>query len=397
MKNLLFISSYPFPLDMGSNQHAYFFIKALSHYFNIYCVFFLAPNKLPFSDTDENLSELNIKDYRLCYFRTPSRSKKIAYLLKRIIAFPNYYMHLAKNPQSLKTINECVKQYSIDIIHFEHFHYTRYAFSIKSNVKKVIVYHDLHHLIYKQQMRFETKYHHKFIPFAEFMKFYVFERLLERCIHAKIFLNPIEMQSLPKNAIHIPHIVNPEIRYKDARYTQSYNILFLGAYNHPPNRISLQFIIEQILPKLVQTTKKFKIHIVGAGTKNFNELLNNSKYKGIVTIRGFVEDINQVFADMDIALFPILYGGGIKTKVIDAMAAGVPVVTSPQGIFGLSNLPKNTVGVGTKAEQILKELNALMNSHSLRLKRAKSGREYVEKQHSFKIFAKKIKDAYLDF
>jgi glycosyltransferase involved in cell wall biosynthesis len=142
MKNLLFISSYPFPLDMGSNQHAYFFIKALSHYFNIYCVFFLAPNKLPFSDTDENLSELNIKDYRLCYFRTPSRSKKIAYLLKRIIAFPNYYMHLAKNPQSLKTINECVKQYSIDIIHFEHFHYTRYAFSIKSNVKKVIVYHD---------------------------------------------------------------------------------------------------------------------------------------------------------------------------------------------------------------------------------------------------------------
>jgi glycosyltransferase involved in cell wall biosynthesis len=129
------------------------------------------------------------------------------------------------------------------------------------------------------------------------------------------------MQSLPKNAIHIPHIVNPEIRYKDARYTQSYNILFLGAYNHPPNRISLQFIIEQILPKLVQTTKKFKIHIVGAGTKNFNELLNNSKYKGIVTIRGFVEDINQVFADMDIALFPILYGGGIKTKVIDAMAA----------------------------------------------------------------------------
>ena len=158
MKNLLFISSYPFPLDMGSNQHAYFFIKALSHHFNIYCVFFIAPNKLPFLDTDQKLSDLNIKDYRLCYFRTPSRHKKIAYLFKRIISFPNYYMHLAKNPQGLKTINECVRRYSIDIIHFEHFHYTRYAFNMKSNIKKVIVYHDLHHSIYKQQMRFEKKY-----------------------------------------------------------------------------------------------------------------------------------------------------------------------------------------------------------------------------------------------
>jgi glycosyltransferase involved in cell wall biosynthesis len=247
-----------------------------------------------------------------------------------------------------------------------------------------------------QQMRFEKKCIRKFLLFAEFTKFYVFERLLETRIDAKVFLNPTEMLSLPNNSIYIPHIVNPNIIFRKARNRNSFNMLFLGAYNHPPNRISVKFIIESILPDLVKTTNNFKIHIIGAGMKNFEEQLSHSQYNGFVTIRGFVEDINQVFDDMDIALFPILYGGGIKTKVIDAMAAGVPVVTTPQGVIGLTNLPKNTVGIGTSADQILQELNALMNSHSLRLKRAKSGKEYVEKHHSFNTFAKKIKDAYLD-
>jgi glycosyltransferase involved in cell wall biosynthesis len=381
---------------MGSNQHAYFFLKALSRHFNIYCIFFIAPNKFPLSIDEQKLFDLNIKNYRLCYFRTPLSHNKFTYLFKRFISFPNYYMHLAKNPQNLETINECIKQYSIDIIHFEHFHYTRYVFNIRSNIKKVIVYHDLHHSIYKQQIRFEKKYHNKFLFLFDFIKFYVFERLLEKCIDAKIFLNPIEMLSFPKNAIYIPHIVNPKIKFAGIRNTQNFNILFLGAYNHPPNRVSLKFLIEKILPKLVQTTNKFKINIVGAGTHNFKEVLSHSKYYDFVNIRGFIEDINQVFYDMDIALFPILYGGGIKTKVIDAMAAGVPVVTTPQGVIGLSNLPKNTVGVGARVEIILKELNALMNSYSLRLKRAKSGREYIEKQHSFHIFSEKIKDAYLN-
>jgi glycosyltransferase involved in cell wall biosynthesis len=202
------------------------------------------------------------------------------------------------------------------------------------------------------------------------------------------------MLSLPNNSIHIPHIVNPNIVFREARKKKSFNILFLGAYNHPPNRVSVKFIIETIIPELVKVNNNFKIHIIGAGNKNFEEELNHSKFNDFVNIRGFVENINQVFDDMDIALFPILYGGGIKTKVIDAMAAGVPVVTTEQGVMGLPNLPKNAVSVCSTTNEILNELNSLMNSQALRLKKSKSGREYVEKHHSFKTFSEKVKVAY---
>jgi glycosyltransferase involved in cell wall biosynthesis len=180
------------------------------------------------------------------------------------------------------------------------------------------------------------------------------------------------------------------------RNKNSFNILFLGAYNHPPNRNSFKYIIDKILPELIKTTKQFKIHIIGSNTEKFQKQLNNYKYRDSILLRGFVEDINNVFDDMDIALFPILYGGGIKTKVIDAMAAGLPVLTTPQGVMGLDGLPQNSVGVGTTTNEILSELNSLMDNYSLRLKRSKMGKDYIENHFSYKIFAEKIKNAYLD-
>ena len=396
MKKLLFISTYPFPLDMGCNQHAYYFLKVLSRYFKVYCVFFIPPHKIHYPHVKRELMGLNIKEFKICYFKKPLEKKRYSRLIRRISSFPGSYMNLAYNPIGVKTIQEFIKKYSIEIVHFEHFNYTKYAFKIKNGIKKVVVYHDLHHTIFKQQMHFEEKSIRRFLLFISFIKYYLFERLLEYKIDTKIFLNPIEMNSLPNNSIHIPHIVNPNIVFRSARDKNNFNILFLGAYNHPPNRLSFQYILTKILPKLIQKEIQFKIHIIGSDTEKFFDILNKYKYKDSILLRGFVEDINQVFDDMDIALFPILYGGGIKTKVIDTMAAGVPIVTTPQGIIGLNNLPKDSIGIGTNADQILQELEKLMINHSLRLKRAKSGREYVKNHHSFKTFEKKIRNSYLN-
>ena len=396
MKNLLFISTYPFPLNMGSYQHAYFFLKALSRYFNIFCVFFIPPHKIPPADAGKDLLDLKIKDYHLCYFNSPSTQNKYARLIHGIISFPSLYINLATNSNSLQKIKAIINKYSIDIVHFEHFHYVKYAFYTPRNVKKVIVYHDLHHSIYRQRMRFEKKRIRKIVSFLECVKYYVFERLLEKRIDAKIFLNPTEMLSLPKNAIHIPHIVNPGIIFKGVRDTHFYNILFLGAYNHPPNRVSVQYIIERILPKLAKTTNRFKIHIIGPDTEKFEEQLSRSKYKNYVTIRGFVEDINDAFDDMDIALFPILYGGGIKTKVLDAMAAGVPIVSTPEGLTGLRNLSRNCIGIGTSVDEVVGEVINLMRNFHLRLERSKRGREYIGKEHSFDAFSEKVSETYLN-
>ena len=203
------------------------------------------------------------------------------------------------------------------------------------------------------------------------------------------------MAVLPKKSVYIPHVVNQNILFRKARETDLFNILFLGTYNHPPNIVSLNFIIERILPLLAKKTEKFRFHIVGGGTEKFQDVVINSLVSDFVVIRGFEKDINRVFQNMDIALFPIQYGGGVKTKIIDAMAAGVPVVTTPEGILGLHSLPEDCIGVGKTATEILDEILLLMKNYSLRLTRSMTAKKYIEENYSFKIFSKKISDTYL--
>jgi glycosyltransferase involved in cell wall biosynthesis len=304
-------------------------------------------------------------------------------------------MCLATTNEGRIKIEKAIKRYSIDIIHMEHINYAKYAFQVCGKFKKVIVYHDLHHSIYWQQARFQPSWRSMLLSLFTAGKYLIFEKLLDQKVDAKVFLNIDEMAALPKKAVHIPHVVNESIIFKKPQKKELYNILFLGGYDHPPNRISIRYIIDQIIPRLAEEAKNFRFHIVGSGTEQFQDYVNNSRVRDLIVIRGFERDINKVFQDMDIALFPIQYGGGVKTKIIDSMAAGVPVVTTPQGICGLHNLQNDCIGVGNTPPELLEQVSHLMESYSLRLKRSAAAKKYISAEYSFDTFSKTIAEIYL--
>jgi glycosyltransferase involved in cell wall biosynthesis len=396
MKNLLFISSYPFPLDKGSNQHAFYFLKVLTKLFKVYCVFFVQPGLNISENSAISLSSLDIKNYDLCFFQQHPKEGRIKSTLRALAAFPGMYMCLATTPEGRIKLQKAIDRYSINIVHIEHFHYLKYAFQLSGNFKKVVVYHDLYHSIYWQKARFQHSWRSMLLSLLTSCKYFIFEKLLDLKVDAKVFLNADEMAVLPKKSVYIPHVVNQDIVFKKPRKTKSYNVLFLGGYNHPPNRTSFKYIMDHIIPGLAKEKENFRFHIVGSGTEKFQDIVNKSPFKDVVFIHGFVRDINQVFQDMDVALFPIFYGGGIKTKIIDAMAAGVPVVTTPKGIFGLHHLPSNCIGVGRTLTEILEELIVLMRNHPLRVARSTIGKKYIQAEWSFDTFSKKIANIYLN-
>jgi glycosyltransferase involved in cell wall biosynthesis len=394
MKNLLFISTYPFPLDMGSKQHAYYFIKALSGIYNVYCIFFIPPHVEKPQNPEADLASLDIKAYCLCHFSKPKRVNPYRRFIGSVAAFPSPFMKLATHRQGLDTIKSFIDKYDISIVHFEHFWYTQYAFNLGTSMQNVIVYHDLHHNVFMQLAKLNKRYPRKILSLITCLKFYLYERMLDRKAALKIFLNPVEMLSLPKNATHLPHIVNSEIDYRPVRKTDFFNLLFIGSYNHPPNRRSVEFIIRFILPPLATINKNFKLHIVGPETEQFQDLVDDSPCRQFVELHGFKKEINKAFEEMDIALFPILDGGGIKTKIIDALASGIPVVTTDKGVIGLTNLPDNCIGLGNTAEELVHQTRKLMDSPLLRQERSEAGKDFIDKEHSFASLAIRLTKCY---
>jgi hypothetical protein len=269
MKNLLFISPYPFPIDKGLNQHAFYFMKALTMLFNVYCVFFVPPGREIPTNLPNSLSQLDIKHYDLCFLHHPSKMGWVKSALRAISAFPGSYMRLCTTPEGRIKIENAINRYSIDIVHFEYFNYAKYAFQLSGSFKKVIVYLDLYHSIYRQQARFKHSWRSKLLSLFTACKYYLFERLLDHKVDAKVFLNTDEMAVLPKKSVYIPHVVNQNILFRKPRETEFFNILFLGTYNHPPNIVSFNFIIEHILPLLAKKTEKFSCLIFYNSFRNF--------------------------------------------------------------------------------------------------------------------------------
>lgn len=135
--------------------------------------------------------------------------------------------------------------------------------------------------------------------------------------------NGVEQSKL---GVIVPYINLPE---QVARKNINKNILFYGAMNRMENEISAEWFIKNVMPEIKDTGAKYVI----VGNKPSDEL---KKYESDnVIITGFVQDIQPYFSRAMCLAAPIQAGAGVKVKILEAMAMGVPVLTNNIGIEGI--------------------------------------------------------------
>ena len=111
-------------------------------------------------------------------------------------------------------------------------------------------------------------------------------------------------------------------------------LLFNGTLDYKPNQDAVDTILQQINPLLLSGSMKYKIIICGKGLPASYDSLKAFATKNII-YAGFVEDINIYFKGADIFINPVTDGGGIKTKVVEALGYGLTVVSTKSGAIGI--------------------------------------------------------------
>ncbi len=151
-----------------------------------------------------------------------------------------------------------------------------------------------------------------------------------------------------ENAFLIPYGVElkempDDIQEQKEKIYAEYNIpanckliLFNGALSYKPNSDALNFILDEINPILLQQQNfNYRIIICGKGLPEpFNNLKNYAD-KNII-YAGFVDDISIYFKAANIFLNPVVTGGGVKTKAIDAIGFGATVISCITGASGIN-------------------------------------------------------------
>jgi hypothetical protein len=110
-------------------------------------------------------------------------------------------------------------------------------------------------------------------------------------------------------------------------------LLFNGTLNYKPNLDAVNFIINKINPILIKNSDfKYKIIICGKGLPS--DYKNLEEYPNIIHA-GFVDDISLYFKGADIFINPVIDGGGIKTKLVEALGNDLFSISTSEGAIGV--------------------------------------------------------------
>lgn len=115
---------------------------------------------------------------------------------------------------------------------------------------------------------------------------------------------------------------------------ETHLFLFNGTLSYQPNLIAVKNIVEKINPLFIKKAIPYKIIVCGKGLPDEMEELQKYADENII-YAGFVDDITEYFKGVDVFINPVTEGGGIKTKLVEALGYNLNAVSTYNGAIGV--------------------------------------------------------------
>lgn len=163
-------------------------------------------------------------------------------------------------------------------------------------------------------------------------------------------------------------------------------IVFVGGFSHEPNIDAAVYFCEDILPKIRKVIPKARFTIVGSNpTQRIRNLGND-----FTTVTGYVPSTTPYLQKSRVSVAPLRYGAGMKGKIGEAMAHGLPVVTTSIGAEGMGLTDRENIIVADSPETFSKAVVELMLDNSLYNKIQKNAMEHIAKNFTPEIIGMKM-------
>lgn len=176
---------------------------------------------------------------------------------------------------------------------------------------------------------------------------------------------------------------------------QGNTILFLASYKYRKVNVDAAlFFYRSVFPLVRKSVPDAKFIIAGYGPPE--ELTSLQEKDPGVLVPGFVEEIDECYKKASVFVAPILVGGGIIVKVLDAMAAGTPVVTTSYGNEGIAAIAGRDLLVADDPEGLAVAVVGLLKDPASAAEIARNGQDFVKKNFSLEAVMGKINSAYDD-
>lgn len=294
---------------------------------------------------------------------------KIGFVLSRSVPVMAYSF---KSRSASEQIHQLLEGRQFDVVVIDHF----YALSniklkdlLRSGARVIYISHDamLPHIA--EMATAKRTLFSKLYYLLEATRTHFVERRLFKMAAKVVHLSEYERRQVKCNPAKHIALLPPvsgiaNVKVEQTSHSQmAQSVVFIGSPNHPPNAHAIKWIVDQLAPALAQQAPHIEIAILGGGTENIQAPSGNVKGYGYVS----TADMRQALNTCICAISPVVLGRGIKVKVLDAIAAGCPVLATEQSLRGFErfDLP---VGISDgRPDQLASAIFQLAESQTQRM------------------------------
>lgn len=378
MKLIFLTSRFPYPLEKGDKLRAYHQIKALAQHHEVHLI----------SITDTTIPKPYIeKLYDITphiYLVKMSPLERYFSLLKCLWTRWPFQIGWFYSPGASKNIKKTIHTLRPDHILCQLPRMAEYVIGIES--KKTLDYMDsfgVGMMRRAQIARSWTSWLYK----LEAQRMLKYEARISKYFDHMTIISQQDKESFSFPNSDKMVVIPNGIDHSYFHFTQNnlivYDIIFVGNMGYLPNIEAAEYIVKEILPLC---PGKFKISISGATpAKRVMELANDR-----VHVRGWVEDIRTAYTEGRIFVTPMWSGTGQQNKILEAMALGVPCITTQLVNNAIGAQPNEEILLAETKEDFAKHIIELTNNPDLYSKIRFNAIKFVKEQFSWEQSTQKL-------
>lgn len=176
------------------------------------------------------------------------------------------------------------------------------------------------------------------------------------------------------------------------REAEPAHILHLGTMYWPPNIDAVKWFVHQVYPLIRQQRPDVQFDVVGARPPAELLALNDAGLG--INVTGYVEDPTPCQRQAAVVVIPLLAGGGMRVKILNALAEGIPIVSTALGCEGIQVTPGKDILIGNAPEEFAAEVLRVLDNPALGNQLSANGRRLVEEMYDYRKACRPLDDVY---
>ncbi len=208
--------------------------------------------------------------------------------------------------------------------------------------------------------------------YLEYLKVKRWEKKIVKQCEKIIVISEPEKELLSKDAIVMPNGVKIPKLKKTVKAKSS--VIFLGVMDYRPNVEGTIYFHDEILPLIKKQVPDVKFVVAGMNPAKKLKKLKNA------TVTGFVEDMTSLVASQSVFVSPLKTARGVQNKILDAMAAGVPVVSTSLANQGILAEDGREILIADTPVRFAEKVMRLLNDKKLREKISLNAKRFIKKK-----------------